>query len=51
MGQHPLIMLLANYGGVVFFGGVGLVLGPVLAIIIRATTVAGLFKFQPYADK
>ncbi|NLO94470.1 MAG: sporulation integral membrane protein YtvI [Firmicutes bacterium] len=51
VGLHPLIMLLAIYGGVVFFGVVGLVLGPVLAIIIRATTVAGLFKFPPYADK
>jgi sporulation integral membrane protein YtvI len=51
VGLHPLIMLLAMYGGVVFFGVVGLILGPVLAIIIRATTAAGLIKFPPYSDK
>ena len=44
-------MLLSIYGGGVFFGVVGLVRGPVLAIIIRASTVAGLFKFPPSADK
>ncbi len=51
VGLHPLIMLLAMYGGAVFFGVVGLVLGPVLAIVIRATTAAGLLKLPPYADK
>ena len=40
-------MLLAIYGGVVFFGVMGLFLGPVLAIVIRATTAAGLLKFPP----
>jgi hypothetical protein len=29
----------------------GLFLGPVLAIVIRATTAAGLLKFPPYAEK
>ncbi len=51
VGLHPLIMLLAIYGGVVFFGVMGLFLGPVLAIVIRATTAAGLLKFPPYAEK
>lgn len=51
VGLHPLIMLLAMYGGVVFFGVAGLVLGPVLAIVFRATTAAGLFRFPPYADQ
>ncbi|HHT42271.1 MAG TPA: sporulation integral membrane protein YtvI [Firmicutes bacterium] len=51
IGLHPLIMLLAMYGGAVFFGVLGLIIGPVLAIIVRATTAAGLLKIPPYADK
>lgn len=50
VGLHPLIMLLAIYGGAVFFGVVGLFIGPIIAILIRATTAAGLFKFPPYAE-
>lgn len=50
VGIHPLIMLLAIYGGVVFFGVLGILLGPVLAILIRAATLSGLFKFPPYSD-
>lgn len=51
VGLHPLIMLLAIYGGAVFFGVMGLFIGPILAIIIRATTSSGLFKFPPYSEE
>lgn len=50
VGLHPLIMLLAMYGGVVFFGVFGIFIGPVIAILIRATTASGLFKWPPYPD-
>ena len=50
VGLHPLIMILAIYGGVVFFGVPGIVVGPVIAIVIRATTAAGLFKWPLYSD-
>ncbi len=36
IGIHPLAMLLALYGGIVAFGVIGIVVGPVLAIIIKA---------------
>lgn len=50
VGIHPLIMLLAIYGGVVFFGFMGIFIGPIIAILIRATTLSGLFKFPPYSE-
>jgi sporulation integral membrane protein YtvI len=50
VGLHPLIMLLAMYGGAVFFGVIGIFIGPILAIFIRATTSSGLFKFPPYSQ-
>ena len=50
VGIHPLIMLLAIYGGVVFFGVLGIFIGPVLAILIRAATLSGLFKIPPYSE-
>jgi sporulation integral membrane protein YtvI len=50
VGIHPLIMLLAIYGGVVFFGVLGIFIGPILAILIRAATLSGLFKFPPFSD-
>ncbi len=50
VGIHPLIMLLAIYGGVVFFGFMGIFVGPLIAILIRAATLSGLFKFPHYAD-
>lgn len=49
VGIHPLIMLLAIYGGVVFFGVLGIFLGPILAILIRAATLSGLVKIPPYS--
>ncbi|NLJ79888.1 MAG: sporulation integral membrane protein YtvI [Firmicutes bacterium] len=51
VGIHPLVMLLAIYGGIVFFGFLGIFLGPILAILIRAATLSGLFKFPPYPEK
>ena len=48
---HPLLMLLAIYGGAVFFGVAGIFVGPILAIIIRATTASGLFKWPPYSEE
>ncbi len=51
VGLHPLIMLIAIYGGVVFFGVAGIFVGPVIAIIIRATTASGLFKWPLYSDE
>ncbi len=50
VGLHPLIMLLAMYGGVVFFGVLGIFIGPVIAILIRGTTASGLFKWPPYSE-
>lgn len=51
VGLHPLIMILAIYGGIVFFGVTGIVAGPVIAIIIRATTASGLFKWPLYSEE
>ena len=51
VGLHPLIMILAIYGGVVFFGVMGILIGPVVAILIRATTVSGLLKWPLYNDE
>jgi len=48
---HPLLMLLAIYGGAVFFGVVGIFIGPIIAILIRATTASGLFRWPPYSEK
>lgn len=50
VGIHPLVMLLAIYGGVVFFGFLGIFIGPILAILIRAATLSGLFRLPPYSD-
>ncbi len=50
VGIHPLIMLIAIYGGIVFFGFLGIFLGPIIAILIRAATLSGLFKFPPYSE-
>jgi len=49
VGIHPLIMLLAIYGGVVFFGFLGIFIGPIIAILIRAASLTGLFKLPPYS--
>lgn len=44
VGIHPLAMLLAMYSGIVFFGVIGFLVGPILVIIIKAAIHAGLFK-------
>ncbi len=36
VGIHPLAMLLALYGGIVAFGVLGLFIGPILAIVLKA---------------
>lgn len=36
VGIHPLIMLLAIYGGYIFFGVFGIIIGPILAIVFKA---------------
>jgi len=41
-GIHPLGTLLALYFGAMLFGPVGLFLGPLIAIVVRAVVVAGL---------
>lgn len=50
VGIHPLVMLLAIYGGVVFFGFMGIFIGPLIAILIRAATLSGLFQIPPYSE-
>ncbi len=51
VGLHPLIMLVSIYGGVVFFGVAGIIIGPIIPILIRATTASGLFKWPPYSEE
>lgn len=50
IGIHPLAMLLAFYGGVVFFGSMGIFIGPLLMIIIKAAIHAGLFKPRNFPE-
>ncbi|NLM26393.1 MAG: sporulation integral membrane protein YtvI [Firmicutes bacterium] len=42
IGIHPLAMLLAFYAGVVFFGSIGIFIGPLLVIVIKAAIHAGV---------
>lgn len=44
VGVHPLVMLLSIYGGIVFFGVWGIIAGPFIAILVKATMDAGLWK-------
>ena len=44
VGVHPLVMLLAIYGGIVFFGMWGIIVGPFIAIMIKAILDAGLIR-------
>ncbi len=44
VGIHPLVMLLAIYGGYIFFGVFGIFIGPILAIIFKAAINADIFK-------
>lgn len=45
VGIHPLMMLLAFYGGIVFFGAWGIIAGPFIAILIKAIMAAGLITW------
>lgn len=45
VGIHPLMMLLALYGGIVFFGAWGIIAGPFVAILVKAIIAAGLITF------
>ncbi|HEY8532014.1 MAG TPA: sporulation integral membrane protein YtvI [Limnochorda sp.] len=40
IGLYPVVTLLSIYGGILFFGPVGLLLGPVLAIGVKAALIA-----------
>ena len=42
LGVHPLVMLMSIYIGLKVFGVMGLILGPVLVIIIKALQKAEL---------
>ncbi|NLO22002.1 MAG: sporulation integral membrane protein YtvI [Syntrophomonadaceae bacterium] len=44
IGLHPLITLMALYFGLKLWGGVGLILGPIIVVIIVACYRAGLFE-------
>ncbi len=44
VGIHPLAMLVALYGGIVFFGVIGIFIGPILLIILKAAIHSGLFR-------
>jgi sporulation integral membrane protein YtvI len=42
IGLHPLAILLSLYLGVQFFGGLGFVIGPLLAILLKSLIKSGL---------
>jgi len=44
VGVHPLVMLAAIYGGIVFFGVWGIIVGPFIAILIKAVLDTGLVR-------
>lgn len=44
VGIHPLIMMVAFYAGYIFFGAMGLFIGPLSVIVLRAAINAGLFQ-------
>ncbi|HZJ58359.1 MAG TPA: sporulation integral membrane protein YtvI [Clostridia bacterium] len=43
LGLHPLVTLISMYAGLKFMGVAGMLLGPIIAIIVRAFYKAGLF--------
>lgn len=47
MGLHPLAVLLAMYLGFAFFGALGVVVGPLLAILLKAMVASGLLPIFP----
>jgi len=42
VGLHPLAVLLSIYLGIVFFGALGVIFGPLLAILLKAMITSGL---------
>lgn len=50
VGVHPLMMLLAIWGGLVTVGALGIIVGPVVVIIAKAIRNAGLFGKSTDAD-
>ena len=53
VGIHPLAMLLALYGGIVAFGVIGIFVGPITAIVLKAVFGAGLVarKEEPCGER
>lgn len=51
MGLHPLAILLSIYLGLRLLGPVGLVIGPVTAVVVRAAVRSGLIPLFPGADE
>lgn len=47
VGLHPLAVLLAMYLGITFFGGLGVIFGPLLAILLKAMITSGLLPIFP----
>lgn len=47
VGLHPLAVLLAIYLGIVFFGALGVIFGPLLAILLKAMITSGLLPIFP----
>lgn len=45
IGVHPLLMLVSIYGGIVWFGVYGLLIGPILIIIGRALINSGIIPW------
>ncbi len=43
IGVHPLLMLMVMYIGLRFFGLFGMILGPILALVVRQLHESGLF--------
>lgn len=47
VGLHPLGVLLAIYLGIQFFGALGVIFGPLLAILLKAMITSGLLPIFP----
>lgn len=50
-GQHPLTTLISMYLGFRFFGGIGVVMGPLLAILLAAMIRSGLLPIFQTPDE
>jgi predicted PurR-regulated permease PerM len=45
VGLHPLVSLIALYVGMQIFGFIGVIIGPLIALIIVQAIKNGLFSF------